>query len=207
MKYSDLSHTDKSKEVDPTYETGALELAHLTNNCLQSRNKETYGLHEEGNVVSFSAFQEYLDETFPQYALDFNRDFILRMKDLAIDAYLASKQNLNPSKRRNSFELFGFDYMIDEDFRIWLIEVNTNPSLAINNSGMKHILPKMFSDLFSIVLDPVFERMSAEDKENIWESTHFDLLWSRSRGINKRRPVTEGIYPVKELDPRAPRNF
>lgn len=39
MKCSDLSHTDKSKEVELTYETGALELAHLTNNCLQSRNK------------------------------------------------------------------------------------------------------------------------------------------------------------------------
>ena len=93
------------------------------------------------------------------------------MKDLAIDCYLSCKQNLNPNKRRNSFEFFGFDFMIDEDFRIWLIEVNTNPSLAINNSGMKHILPMMFKDLFSIVLDPVFERMSAEDKENIWEKT------------------------------------
>ena len=97
--------------------------------------------------------------------------------------------------------------MIDEDFRTWLIEVNTNPSLALNNKGMKHILPKMFTDLFNIVLDPVFERMSAEEKDEIWEGTHFDLLWSRSRGVNKRRPVKEGIYPVKELDPRAPRNF
>ena len=97
--------------------------------------------------------------------------------------------------------------MIDEDFRTWLIEVNTNPSLALNNKGMKHILPKMFSDLFTITLDPVFERMSADERDNIWESTHFDLLWSRTRAINKRRNVKEGIYPVKELDPRAPRTF
>ena len=26
---------------------------HLTNNCLQIKDKETYGKHEEGNVVSF----------------------------------------------------------------------------------------------------------------------------------------------------------
>ena len=57
MKYSDLSHVDKSKEADPTIESGALELAHLTNNCLQIKNKETYGKHEEGNVVSFEQFQ------------------------------------------------------------------------------------------------------------------------------------------------------
>jgi len=32
------------------------EYIHLTNNCLQIKNKETYGVHEEGNVVSLEQF-------------------------------------------------------------------------------------------------------------------------------------------------------
>ena len=40
---------------------------HFTNNCLQIKNKVTYGIHEEGNIVSFEDFQAYLDEKFPQY--------------------------------------------------------------------------------------------------------------------------------------------
>lgn len=32
------------------------EYVHLTNNCLQIKNKDTYGMHEEGNVVSFGEF-------------------------------------------------------------------------------------------------------------------------------------------------------
>lgn len=35
-----------------------------------------------------------------------------------------------PSKRKNAFELFGYDFLIDEDLRTWLIEVNTNPYLG-----------------------------------------------------------------------------
>ena len=44
--------------------------------------------------------------------------------------------------------------------------------------------------------------MSPEEKNTIHEGTRFDLLYSRSKGINKRRGVHDGIYPIKELDTR-----
>ena len=156
---------------------------------MQYKNKDTFGMHEEGNVVNFGEFQTYLDETYPEHNLDVYRDFVSRMKDIALDCYMASFKTLNPAKRRNSFELFGFDFMIDEDFRTWLIEVNTNPQLFIKNSGMKHVTPKMFDDLFDIVLDPVFDRMTQEEKNAKIDNGNFDLLYSRSRSINKRRPL------------------
>lgn len=46
--------------------------------------------------------------------------------------------------------------MIDEDFRTWLIEVNTNPYLGIPNDYIEDLLPKMLSEMFSLVLDPVY---------------------------------------------------
>jgi hypothetical protein len=70
---------------------------------------------------------------------------------------MSAKNILNPNKRRNSFELFGFDFMIDEDFRVWLIEVNTNPYIGIHNKTLKHVVSDMFSDMFKIVLDPVYQ--------------------------------------------------
>lgn len=36
-----------------TMEDTSNEYIHLTNNCLQVKNKETYGQFEEGNTVSF----------------------------------------------------------------------------------------------------------------------------------------------------------
>lgn len=122
------------------------------------------------------------------------------MKDIAIDVFLASKNKLNPNKRRNCFELVGFDFMIDEDFRTWLIEVNTNPSLQIHNKGLRPILPKMMNELFNIVLDPVFE--THQPRQPLEQGTGFDCLYSRSRGIHKRRKAAEGVYPVPELDCR-----
>lgn len=55
------------------------------------------------------------------------------MKDIIIDTFLGWKKSLNPTRRKNMFELFGYDFMIDEDLRTWLIEVNTNPYLGTPN--------------------------------------------------------------------------
>ena len=55
------------------------------------------------------------------------------MKDLVIDTFLWIKKQLNSSKRENSFEFLGYDFLIDEDFRVWLIEVNSNPYLGVPN--------------------------------------------------------------------------
>ena len=78
------------------------------------------------------------------------------MKDLIIDSMNAVKTQINPNMRKNCFELFGYDFLIDEDFRIWLIEINTNPYVGTPNQYIGKLLPKMMDDLFSIVLDPHF---------------------------------------------------
>lgn len=56
-----------------------------------------------------------------------------RVKDIMIDSFLSVRKKMNPNNRKNVFELFGFDFLIDEDFRVWLIEINTNPFLGTPN--------------------------------------------------------------------------
>ena len=73
-----------------------------------------------------------MNENYPELKVNYN-DLLLRMKDIMIDCFLASQHLLNPTKRDNNFELMGFDFLIDEDFRVWLIEVNTNPYFGVLN--------------------------------------------------------------------------
>lgn len=46
-----------------------------------------------------------------------------RIKTLIIDSYKSASNQLNSNKIPHSFELFGYDFLVDEDFRVWLIEV------------------------------------------------------------------------------------
>jgi len=49
--------------------------------------------------------------------------------------------------RKNVFELFGFDFIMDEELRLWLLEINTNPYLGCPNNEMKKLVPDMMEDL------------------------------------------------------------
>jgi hypothetical protein len=71
----------------------------------------------------------------------------------------AARKKIDPQKRNQTnmhakfFELFGYDFMIDEDFNVWLIEVNTNPSLAESSIYLKELVPRMIDDLIKITVD------------------------------------------------------
>lgn len=77
-----------------------------------------------------------------------------RIRDLVIDTLLATKKELNSDHKKHCFELFGYDFIIDEDLRIWLLEVNNNPYLGIPNKFIENLLPKMITDMLNIIIDP-----------------------------------------------------
>ena len=46
--------------------------------------------------------------------------------------------------------------MIDEDFRVWLIECNENPFLGVPNNYIKNLLDSMLDDMNQIVFKTFF---------------------------------------------------
>jgi hypothetical protein len=186
-----------SSEYDPH---GTDNYIHLTNNCLQKYGTN-YGAYEKGNTLSFMAFQEYLDSQFSHYGLNFTRDFIPRCKDLMIDSYLSAKKTIHKGKRKTVFEFLGFDFLIDEDFRVWLIEVNTNPYLGVPNEYIDDLLPKMLDDMLEITLDHFLPPKNQKERNE----NDFELLYAEhgsafcKEGINQRQSYSTPVYPVSEL--------
>lgn len=111
---------------------------------------------------------------------------------------------MNPNRRQNVFELFGFDFLLDEDFRLWLIECNTNPYLGAPCAFMREMMPQMINDLFKIVVDPVFAPRIVPDasRENNFELIYKEYGDNSGPAVNKRRPFTFDLcYPIPQLKP------
>ena len=65
---------------------------------------------------------------------------------------------VNENQRKHCFEIFGYDFMIDEDLKPWLIEVNTNPCLEETSQLLSMLLPRMIDDAFKLTVDVLFPR-------------------------------------------------
>ena len=58
--------------------------------------------------------------------------------------------------RKFVFQIFGYDFMIDETGHPWLIEVNTNPSLEESSKLLCKLIPRMLDDAFKLTIDNLF---------------------------------------------------
>ena len=100
--------------------------AHLTNNSIQK-----YGADYDGNMWGFT---DYCDNILgpelekEQRAQPNLKNYFLRqMSAIIVAAVQAVEENICSFK--GSFELLGFDFLIDQSLKVWLLEVNSTPTL------------------------------------------------------------------------------
>ena len=48
------------------------------------------------------------------------------------------------------------DFMIDEQMKPWMIEINTNPCLELSSPLLAKIIPNLLEQSFRICIDPFF---------------------------------------------------
>lgn len=77
-------------------------------------------------------------------------------------AFQAVQKKINQTKRKNCFELFGLDFMLDKDMNCFLIEVNTNPCLEETSKLLQMLLPRMLDDMFKLTIDKVFPKKDGQ---------------------------------------------
>jgi predicted nucleic acid-binding Zn ribbon protein len=55
------------------------------------------------------------------------------------------------SDRSNSFELYGFDILLDAQLNPWLIEVNGSPSMTANTSKDREFKLGLLDDTLTVI--------------------------------------------------------
>ena len=141
---------------------------HLTNDGVQKKSPK-YGRFEPGNKLTMDQFQDYMTKTRhlnENYVSDVLQN---QIDDLVLKTVEASSHLLNPAHRKNSFELLGYDFMLDDDLNVYLIEINSNPCLDLCCPHLDLNLPLLISDTLQVGLDallppPTLQEATSSDR-------------------------------------------
>jgi hypothetical protein len=55
--------------------------------------------------------------------------------------------------RKSSFEIYGYDFMIDADFSPWLIEINSSPDFSYSTEVTKQLVKVASDDIVKVIVD------------------------------------------------------
>ena len=129
--------------------------SHLTNYSFQKYN-DNFGKYELGNEVSYDDLQNNID-IFYNRKINFKRETLPKIYNIIKLCFQSVKSKINTMNRNYTFEIFGFDFMIDCNFEPFLIEINTNPGLEESSPLIKMLIPRMLDDALRLTVDKEFD--------------------------------------------------
>ncbi|EKX45908.1 hypothetical protein GUITHDRAFT_108359 [Guillardia theta CCMP2712] len=127
--------------------------AHLTNHCIAAQSEYYESLFEE-NEMFFDDFRDFLRKHHQDVDLD--RDILPQVNRQILHTVRAVWPRLRFSNRPGGFQLYGFDFIVDSDFSVWLLEVNGAPAAA------DRLKVKIAQDLIDLCIDSRFSPESEE---------------------------------------------
>lgn len=122
------------------------ESIHLTNNAVQRKYTNYVGRHSElptNNMWDLDKYKDYLNRIGREKVWD--NIIYPGMKKSIVGIMLSCQDSLSVCKNR--FELYGCDFILDKEFKPWLIEINSCPDLNHTTHVTAKICPAVVSDI------------------------------------------------------------
>lgn len=146
---------------------------HLTNTCVQSSSRAASGggndTTPDENVFLLSSLPLSGDEH-----ASLTEQIHSTTAEL-FRASLAHPTNFQPLPQ--AFEVFGFDFLVDENLTSWLLEVNAFPDFAQTGDELRDVVVKgLWEEIVGVVVQPHFAGMEAGNgTERLVKVLHSDM--------------------------------
>ena len=131
---------------------------HLTNFSVNKKsenfvdNKGTGEGEESSSKWSFKTLRKAYEDNGINYDYVFAqvKDVIVKTL-IGVEPHIVSNLNKSPGNKNTCFELYGFDILIDQNLKPWLLEVNVLPSLSSSSPFDKIVKTLLICDVLTLI--------------------------------------------------------
>ncbi|XP_060707939.1 protein polyglycylase TTLL10-like [Hemiscyllium ocellatum] len=185
--------------------------SHLTNQFIQRKNSLYNGMKEE-TIWSMERLNKYVNEKYMKEK-HLPKDWVFtvfakRMQEIMTICFNTARSKLDP--KLGCFDLMGCDFIIDQNFKVWLLEMNANPSLHRHCSVLKTLIPQLVYEALDVVLE-IFKKCSKGAYILPLQSQkEFVLIYNNCHLSQIPRPLrVRGASPTisKQPSPLCPRSL
>ena len=120
----------------------------LTGNSIAKHSQKFENSEIEGDMWEIAQFREYLQK---REGKDVWPEIQQKIKKIVIYALHCAKHKI--MKRKNAFEILGFDIMIDDALNVYLIEINLSPDWTYSTKVTEKLIKIASEDIIKIVID------------------------------------------------------
>ncbi|KAE8997287.1 hypothetical protein PR003_g19723 [Phytophthora rubi] len=134
------------------------QYVHLTNNSIQKYSdkfNDVYATDDgemqvEGNMWHSDDFKQFLASKLDKPEV-WESQMHPRMKEIVVQSLQCVQDMVQ--HRSNSCELYGYDFMVDENLTPWLIEVNSSPACDYSTPIAQRYVESGLSGIIKVVVD------------------------------------------------------
>ncbi|KAF5269168.1 hypothetical protein FQR65_LT02468 [Abscondita terminalis] len=128
------------------------ESLHLTNHAVQCKYHNVVQRDKalpEQNMWDSITFRHYLKDI--GQATKWSEVIYPGLRENIVGVMLACQETMD--RRPNTFELYGADFILGEDFKPWLLEINSSPDLSPSTNITKRMCPQCLQDMIKVLID------------------------------------------------------
>ncbi|XP_046559189.1 uncharacterized protein LOC124268204 isoform X2 [Haliotis rubra] len=172
---------------------------HLTNQFIQKK-VPNYGDVKEDTAWSMDKFNDYINEKVaPEKGIE--QDWVYntltrQMQRIMLHCFNSVKHKLQC--KVGYFDLYGLDFMVDQEMKIWLIEININPCLAINCAALKEVIPDMVEETIHLCLESFEKSRRHQPLMPLSSLKKFAVLHCGSSPYSVGHRQTRSVSPAKD---------
>ncbi len=126
------------------------KITHLTNNSVQKNHPNYKELKEKSIIYIDSLVENIISMGKLQSKEEYSVKVDKKIQEIMTLVFTVIKDKLD--RKFGCFELFGFDFLLDDNLNPYLIEINTNPALYTDTQVQKDLLPKLVEDIVKMSL-------------------------------------------------------